>query len=109
MCVCVPKKAKDDVKQCTLSMGGGVLNPSAKTLLDNAQPRITHLFGVPLGGAHTGEKAPGRSKLKLQKPSSAKPSLFDRIMEDDGATPACAQLTATFRHTTRRQDRSLRM
>jgi len=90
----MPKKAQDDVKQCTLSISGGVLNPSAKTLLDNAQPRITHLFGVPLGGAHAGEKAPVRSKLQLQKPTSAKLSLFDRIMKDDGAIPACAETLA---------------
>ena len=46
------RKVKDDTKQCTLSFGGGVLSPSAKTLHDSKQPRITNLLG---GGAGAGE------------------------------------------------------
>jgi hypothetical protein len=38
------KTVKDDTKQCTLSFSGGVLSPSARTLNDNKQQRITHLF-----------------------------------------------------------------
>jgi hypothetical protein len=75
-----PRKLKDDTKQCTLSFGGGVLSPSASTLHDSKQPRITHM----LVGASTEElarqrgdpggvgKAARGSKLQLSRRAHAK-------------------------------------
>ena len=79
-----PKKVQDDTKQCTLSMGGGVLSPSAQTLHDTKQPRITHLFGGGRAAPNEDVKVVARSKLQLQKSKKPDPAaLLDQEIPGD--------------------------
>jgi hypothetical protein len=93
-----PKKVKDDIKQCTLSLGGAVLSPSAKTLQDTKQPRITSMIhsSAALMALEVSqemdvakvepETVPEKGLRAPDKPAHEKPkSLFDRIMDDSEA------------------------
>ena len=102
-----PGKLKDDTKQCTLSFGGGVLSPSAATLHDSKQPRITHmLVGASAeelarqrGDAGCVGKAARGSKMKLKRRVHAKEDAPDGMggqvsRVGPPAAPASARLRA---------------
>lgn len=97
-----PRKLKDDTKQCTLSFGGGVLSPSAATLHDSKQPRITHmLVGASAeelarqrgdsGGA--GKEARGKLSRRAQDASDGVDGQVSRV------GPPAAPARARVRHT----------
>jgi hypothetical protein len=84
------RKQKDDTKQCTLSFGGGVLSPSAATLHDSKQPRITKMMVGDSGkasrhflshSAHAKEDAPDGLERQVSRVGSP-------------AAPACARVRA---------------
>lgn len=70
------KTVKDDTKQCTLSFSGGVLSPSARTLNDNKQQRITHLFSQnrpdPVAQSGEGEREGGGKQRGKKSGGGAK-------------------------------------